>query len=107
MDSNAPLTAKLCQGALAFLCGVPALFVGFYLCGLAEGIGSHLDFMSVLKRGGVFFCITYGQPASRTNYLAKEKYAWTVTYEVVGKTRYMYIMKTGDAAAHGSSIASK
>lgn len=53
MDSNAPLTPKQIQGVLAFLCGVPAFFVGFYVCGLAEGIGSHLDFVSVLERGGI------------------------------------------------------
>ena len=43
--------------------------------------------------GGVLVIITYGQPTSRLSYLEQSRYSWDVTYEVLGGTRYMYVMK--------------
>jgi len=54
VDPNAPFTAKQRQGCLAFLCAIPAFPIGCYMIGLTDRIGSHLDVVSVLKRGGVF-----------------------------------------------------
>ena len=53
MHSNEPFTARQRQGVLAFFCALPAFCVGFYFSGFALRIGSHLDFVAVLKRGGV------------------------------------------------------
>lgn len=50
---NKPLTSRERQGLLACLCAIPAFFVGIYLSNVAQQIGWHLDFESILKRGGV------------------------------------------------------
>ncbi len=51
-DRNVQIKQR--QGCLAFLCVIPAFFIGCYMTGLTDRIGSSLDFISVLKRGGVF-----------------------------------------------------
>jgi hypothetical protein len=38
----------------------------------------------LLKPGGVFLLITYGQPKTRLHYLCKDKYAWDVEQRTVG-----------------------
>jgi ubiquinone/menaquinone biosynthesis C-methylase UbiE len=47
----------------------------------------------VLKKNGIFFIITYGQPSSRLSYFERSKYKWKVSQEILNKTRYMYILK--------------
>lgn len=53
MNGREPLTKRGWQFVLAFLCALPAFFVGFWVGGYASHIGSHRDFGSVLARGGV------------------------------------------------------
>jgi len=65
------------------------------LCGsdsATNANGMLSECQRVLKKGGYFFVITYGQPSSRLNYLEKTKYQWKVSYQLLGKTRYMYTM---------------
>jgi len=57
----------------------------------------------VLKKGGFFFVITYGQPQSRLNYLEKSRYKWKVSYQLLGKTRYMYVMENVDPGRTGGT----
>ena len=47
----------------------------------------------LLKRGGVFVLITYGQPSSRLPYLEKAKYCWSVEHRALGPTRFIYSAK--------------
>jgi SAM-dependent methyltransferase len=66
------------------------------LCGndSAKNSSDMLDQCSrVLKPGGVFFIFTYGQPQSRLSYLEKPKLGWTVSYQVLGKTKFMYVLQ--------------
>lgn len=68
------------------------------LCGSesAKNAASMLmEVHRVLKRGGLFFLITYGQPMARLPYLERPKYTWTVYHQLIGKSKYMYIMKKG------------
>jgi len=57
------------------------------LCGSdsAKNAGQMLaECQRVLKKGGFFFIITYGQPQSRLNYLEKSRYKWKVSYQNLG-----------------------
>eukprot|EP00823_Brevimastigomonas_motovehiculus_P001217 TRINITY_DN11737_c0_g1_i1.p1 TRINITY_DN11737_c0_g1~~TRINITY_DN11737_c0_g1_i1.p1 ORF type:complete len:249 (+),score=66.14 TRINITY_DN11737_c0_g1_i1:158-904(+) len=47
----------------------------------------------VLKRGGVFGIITYGQPATRLPYLEKTKFNWKVFTQRIDKSRYLYVVQ--------------
>jgi hypothetical protein len=38
----------------------------------------------IIKPGGVFLLITYGQPKTRLHYLCKEKFGWDVEQRTVG-----------------------
>jgi hypothetical protein len=53
MVGREPLTARERQGVWAFLCALPAFFIGIHVGILASEIGSHRDLASVLVRGGV------------------------------------------------------
>jgi len=44
----------------------------------------------ILKPGGSFLLLTYGQPTSRLPYLERKSFTWTVTYRTLGKARFMY-----------------
>lgn len=44
----------------------------------------------VLKPGGVFLLITYGQTTSRLPYLERPTYDWDVTHVALGPTRFLY-----------------
>jgi len=66
------------------------------LCGndSAKNSSEMLDQCSrVLKPGGVFLIFTYGQPQSRLSYLEKPKLNWKVACHVLGKTKFMYVLK--------------
>jgi len=72
------------------------------LCGndSAKNSSDMLDQCSrVLKPGGIFFIFTYGQPQSRLSYLEKPKLSWSVAYQVLGKTKFMYVMQKKAAAS--------
>jgi ubiquinone/menaquinone biosynthesis C-methylase UbiE len=76
------------------------------LCGSdsAKNAGQMLsECQRVLKKGGFFFVITYGQPQSRLNYLEKSRYKWKVSYQLLGKTRYMYVMENVDPGRTGGT----
>jgi len=76
------------------------------LCGSdsAKNAGQMLaECQRVLKKGGFFFIITYGQPQSRLNYLEKSRYKWKVSYQNLGKTRYMYVMENVDPGRTGAT----
>lgn len=47
----------------------------------------------VLAPKGVFVIVTYGTPQSRMSYSDKPKFGWKITQDIVGKTRYMYVMQ--------------
>jgi hypothetical protein len=55
--------------------------------------------------GGVLVIITYGQPTSRLSYLEQSRYSWDVTYEVLGGTRYMYVMRKRRQTASKTAAA--
>eukprot|EP01006_Ploeotia_vitrea_P038351 TRINITY_DN66227_c6_g3_i2.p1 TRINITY_DN66227_c6_g3~~TRINITY_DN66227_c6_g3_i2.p1 ORF type:complete len:209 (-),score=104.04 TRINITY_DN66227_c6_g3_i2:356-982(-) len=61
----------------------------------------------VLKPGGFFFVITYGVPESRLNYLKQpQRYQWTISHTIVGKTRHMYTMLLPTSSSSSSSASS-
>jgi len=65
------------------------------LCGSdsAKNAGQMLTECSrTLKKGGLLFIITYGQPQSRLNYIDKPKYNWKVHNEPLDKSRFLYTM---------------
>jgi len=47
----------------------------------------------VLRPGGIFAVITYGDPTCRICHLNKPRYRWRISTQTVGKTRFMYIME--------------
>ncbi|ELR15315.1 catalytic, putative [Acanthamoeba castellanii str. Neff] len=58
------------------------------LCGegSAENTEKILSEMArIIKPGGVFLLITYGQPKTRLHYLCKEKFGWDVEQRTVAK----------------------
>ena len=52
-----------------------------------------LEIHRILKPGGVFLLVTYGQPSARLPHLERKQYAWTVTQQSLGPTRYLYVCK--------------
>jgi len=51
------------------------------------------DCYRVLRPGGVFLVVTYGDPNCRLPYFSKPRYKWKVSHQAVGKTRFMYVMQ--------------
>jgi ubiquinone/menaquinone biosynthesis C-methylase UbiE len=74
------------------------------LCGGNSGSNSKAmlsEVARVLKPGGVFVIITYGEPDSRLEHLESPRYGWTVEHELVGaKRQHFYTMtKKGSSSS--------
>eukprot|EP01089_Gocevia_fonbrunei_P008224 TRINITY_DN198_c0_g2_i4.p1 TRINITY_DN198_c0_g2~~TRINITY_DN198_c0_g2_i4.p1 ORF type:complete len:111 (-),score=21.48 TRINITY_DN198_c0_g2_i4:25-357(-) len=80
------------------------------LCGEGSSVQSEKmlgEIARLVKPGGCFLCITYGQPTNRLHYLEKKKYNWDIEYKSVVKPtstknpedleeedlHYIYVMK--------------
>eukprot|EP00475_Leptophrys_vorax_P013634 TRINITY_DN19_c1_g1_i1.p1 TRINITY_DN19_c1_g1~~TRINITY_DN19_c1_g1_i1.p1 ORF type:complete len:271 (-),score=70.32 TRINITY_DN19_c1_g1_i1:81-893(-) len=50
------------------------------------------EFSRVLKSAGKFLVITYGKPETRLEYLKKDCYKWSVEYELLDESRFIYVM---------------
>ena len=61
-----------------------------------------LEIHRVLKRGGVFILITYGQTTSRLAYLERPKFSWDVSHVTLGPTRFLYacVKRGGSVKSH-------
>lgn len=65
------------------------------LCGMDSSKNALLtldECHRVLKPGGLFFLITYGQPSARLPFLEKPRFKWTVKQRALDKSKWMYIM---------------
>lgn len=61
----------------------------------------------IIKPGGVFVLITYGQPKTRLHYLSKEKYGWEIEQRTVGKLPPTVLSLVSMSIDHRYNVAAK
>jgi len=54
----------------------------------------------VLRPGGIFAIVTYGDPNCRVPHLSKPRYKWRISTHTVGKTRFIYVMEKWRQRTH-------
>jgi len=83
--ANASFDVIIDKGTLdAILCGTDSM---------KHSTSMLAEMHRVLKPGGTFFIISYGEPKTRLIYLDKPRYNWMVSHQMIEGKRYVYTMR--------------